>query len=138
MSCTVILGGVYLTHQSRSSLSASICHDLVIKFTSSLLKPTGGLKLNRCRHGCDFLPTGVTADRFEQMWPRVGTHPTAIPSLSLPFSKTEFARMARRRVTVKHLLSPSGICVYTSLLPSSPYLLTAVACMWPDTWRVLG
>jgi hypothetical protein len=84
-SRTVTLRGVYLTHQLRSSLSSSIHRALVIKFTSTLLKPTGDSKPDGCERGCDFSPVGVATSGFVwvlRVWPRAGfyqTCPVVIP-----------------------------------------------------------
>jgi hypothetical protein len=86
MSRTVTLGDIHLTHQSRSSLGAPIRHDLVIEFTSTLLKPVGDPKPDRCEHGCDFSPAGVAMGGFgwvSQVWPRAGfvkPVPSFVPS----------------------------------------------------------
>jgi hypothetical protein len=61
---TVTLGAVHLTHQHRSSLGALIRRGLVIKFTSTLLKPTDNLKPDRYRRRCDFSSADVTVDGF--------------------------------------------------------------------------
>jgi hypothetical protein len=56
-SGTITLGGVHLTHQPCSSLGSSVRHALMIKFTSTLLKPARN-------------PTGVAFHL--QVWPQVG------------------------------------------------------------------
>jgi hypothetical protein len=48
----------------RSSLGALIHRGLVIKFTSTLLKPVGDLKPDGCDCGCDFSPVGVAAGGY--------------------------------------------------------------------------
>jgi hypothetical protein len=60
-SRTVALCGVHLTHQLCSFLGSSIHRALVIEFTSTLLKPAGNLKPDRC--GATFHP---------RVWPRSG------------------------------------------------------------------
>jgi hypothetical protein len=87
----VTLSCVHLTHQFCSSLGAPIRHDLVIEFTSTLIKSAGDPKSGKCgcEHGCDFSPVGVTMSRFGQVprvWPRAGfyeTHPKPAPLPSL-------------------------------------------------------
>jgi hypothetical protein len=63
-SRTVIIGGVHLNHQLRSSLSFSIHRAIVIEFTSTLLKPTDDPKPNECRCRYDFSPVDVAVSGF--------------------------------------------------------------------------
>jgi hypothetical protein len=85
-SRTITLGDVHLTHQLHSSLGSSIHRALVIKFTSTLLKPAGDPKPDGCGRGCDFSPADVAAGGFgrvPRVWLRTGfcqTRPVAIPT----------------------------------------------------------
>jgi hypothetical protein len=76
-SCTVTICSVHLTHQLHSSLGSSIHRDLVIEFTSTLLKPVGDSKMDGCGRGCDFSPTGVAADGCRQVF----IEPAPLPSI---------------------------------------------------------
>jgi hypothetical protein len=86
-SRTIILGSVYLTHQLRSSFGSSIHHALVIEFTSTLLKPTGGPKSIQNPVGAG---TGVATGGFgrvPRVWLRADfyqTCPVAIPKHPRP------------------------------------------------------